>query len=142
MHVSTSFLYKEVMSQGVIQDFEIEGGTKKSNQNILLKKKVHCYFITLLVCKITSYGHSVIQLVPECKLWGGGGIGARGRIPPPPCMTPCITPCECPHPLHVHSVLYCIYCYTCSLSHTVLLSIERARGTPAKLWLLEAASLR
>ncbi len=40
---------------------------------------VNCYTL-FIVCKIASYGHSVIQLVPECKK-GGGGIGARGDNP-------------------------------------------------------------
>ncbi len=43
--------------QGVIQDFEVEGGNKKK---MLLKKDLN----TLLVCKIASYGP---HLVPECK---------------------------------------------------------------------------
>ncbi len=43
-----------MIDQGVIQDFEVEGGNKacmllKINQNILLKKEVNCYFNTLLV---------------------------------------------------------------------------------------------
>ncbi len=46
--------------QGVIQDFEVEGGNKKSNQKMLLKKGQ-------LLFQYPSYGHSVIQLVHECK---------------------------------------------------------------------------
>ena len=60
-----------VCEQGVIQDFEVEGGNvakKRSTVSIL------CY------CKIASYGHSVIQLVV---------ILEEGYPPPPP---PCITP--------------------------------------------------
>ena len=45
--------------QGVIQDFEVEGGNEKSNQKVLLKKR-----------SIPSYGHSVII--------------ERGDIPPSP----------------------------------------------------------
>ncbi len=42
------FRVKEFSPQGVIQDFEVEGGNKKSNQNILLKKRstvisIPCY---------------------------------------------------------------------------------------------------
>ncbi len=52
--------------QGVIQDFEVEGGNEKSTQKMLLKK----------VNSIPSYGHSVII--------------KRGDIPlpPPPRITP------------------------------------------------------
>ena len=48
--------YRGHYNQGVIQDFEVEGGNKKSN----------CYFNTQLVhvCKIASNGP---QLVSECK---------------------------------------------------------------------------
>ena len=59
--------------QGVIQDFEVEGGNvakKRSTVSIL------CY------CKIASYGHSVIQLVAHFK----GGISPSP--PPGPCITP------------------------------------------------------
>ena len=55
-----------VCEQGVIQDFEVEGGNvakKRSTVSIL------CY------CKIASYGHSVIQLVV---------ILEEGYPPPPP----------------------------------------------------------
>ncbi len=31
------------------------------------KKRSTVIFNTLLVCNIAGYGHSVIQLVPECK---------------------------------------------------------------------------
>ena len=34
----TSILILYVGKQGVIQDFEVEGGNKKSNQKMLLKK--------------------------------------------------------------------------------------------------------
>ncbi len=56
--------------QGVIQDFEVEGGNEKSNQTVLTKRST--------VILIPSYGHSVIQLVFE----GGGGISPLS--PPPP----------------------------------------------------------
>ena len=49
--------------QGVIQDFEVEGGNEKSNQTVLTKRST--------VISIPSYGHSVIQLVLER---GGGDI--------------------------------------------------------------------
>ncbi len=57
-------------SQGVIQDFEVEGGNEKSNQKMLLKK-------SSTVISILSYEHSVI-------IERGGGIGARGGYPPFP----------------------------------------------------------
>ncbi len=55
--------------QGVIQDFEVEGGNDKSNQKMMLKKGQ-------LLFSIPSYGHSVII--------ERGGIGARGISPFPP----------------------------------------------------------
>ncbi len=35
------------VQQGVIQDFEVEGGNEKSNQK-MLQKNVNCYFNTQL----------------------------------------------------------------------------------------------
>ncbi len=62
-----------VVVQGVIQDFEVEGGNDKSNQKMMLKKGQLLFSIP---------GHSVII--------ERGGIGAREGISPlPPCMTPC-----------------------------------------------------
>ncbi len=62
--------------QGVIQDFEVEGGNEKSNQKMLLKKK------RSTVISIPSYGHSVI-------IERGGKLELGGGYPPfPPCMTP------------------------------------------------------
>ncbi len=42
-----------ISQQGVIQDFEIEGGNEKSNQKMLLKKGQ-------LLFQYPAYGHSVI----------------------------------------------------------------------------------
>ena len=45
--------WSTVYDQGVIQDFEVEGGNEKSNQKMLLKKRS-------TVISMPSYGHSVI----------------------------------------------------------------------------------
>ncbi len=50
---------------------------------------VNC-FNTLLVCKIASYGHLVIQLVANCM----------GGYPPFPCMTPTFMCGICPRLTH------------------------------------------
>ena len=64
--------YNSIVWQGVIQDFEVEGGNKKSAwPENFEEKKVNC-FNTLIICKIASYGHSVIQLVTNFR---GGGWG-------------------------------------------------------------------
>ena len=59
-----------VYCQGVIQDFEVEGGNEKSNQKMLLKKMS-------TVISIPSYGHSVI-------IERGRKLELGGDIPPSP----------------------------------------------------------
>ena len=64
--------------QGVIQDFEVEGGNVAKKRSTV---SIPCY------CKISSYGHSAIQLVAHFR----GGISPSHR--PWPCITPLVSVC-------------------------------------------------